>query len=278
MSLMIHPTAIVSPKAELADNVEIGPYCIVGEKVTLGEGTKLNAFVHIYSHTVMGKKCIVFDGAVLGAIPQDLSYRGEETWVRIGDNVTCRESVTINRAVGGESNTIVESGSFIMEGVHLGHNVRIGHSCIVANRATFGGHVIVGDFAVIGGMAAFHQFVHIGAYCMIGGLSAVTQDVPPFALAAGNPIYLYDINKVGLQRRGFSQDRRTKIRQMLKLLYNSSLNMSDALNELEIRYPGDEDAWLILKFARESTRGFIPRVTRGDRRGKACEGSSKVGD
>lgn len=261
MSVQIHPTAIVAKEAELGENVKIGPYCIVDPKVKIGDGTELRAFVRVCDYTEMGSGCVMHEHAVIGGVPQDLSYRGEVTWAILGDKVVCREFVTVNRAVGEGSATRVGDGCFIMEGVHLAHNVRIGRECTIANKSGLSGHVVVGDFVVIGGIAGFHQFTHIGSYCMIGGLSRVTQDVPPYCLAAGIPLRVFDINKVGLRRRGFESATRRKIRDMYKLIYNSSLPMKEALKRIDERYPGDAEAKMILDFAAQSTRGFTPRMT-----------------
>lgn len=262
MSIQIHPTAIVSKEAEIGDNVVIGPYCIVDAKTKIGSGTELKSFAKICDYTELGSNCTIHEHAVLGGAPQDLSYKGEETWVRIGSNVVCREFVTINRAVGEGGATVVGDGCFVMEGVHFAHNVRIGRECTIANKAGLSGHVVVGDYVVIGGMTGFHQFTHIGSYCMVGGLSRVTQDVPPYTLAAGVPLRVYDINRVGLRRRGFEAKTRGKIREMYKLIYNSGLTYKEALKELASRYPGDKEAKLILDFTAESTRGITPRMTQ----------------
>ncbi|MDO5116523.1 MAG: acyl-ACP--UDP-N-acetylglucosamine O-acyltransferase [Synergistaceae bacterium] len=262
MSIQIHPTAIVAKEAEIGDGVKIGPYCIVDPKTRIGEGTELRAFARICDYASLGADCVIHEHAVIGGIPQDLSYKGEETWAILGDRVVCREYVTVNRAVGEGNSTVVGDGCFVMEGVHFAHNVRIGRECTIANKAGLSGHVVVGDYVVIGGMTGFHQFTHIGSYCMVGGLSRITQDVPPYCLAAGVPLRVFDINKVGLRRRNFDMRTRQKIREMYRLIYNSSLPMKEALRQIEERYPGDAEAKMILDFAAASSRGFTPRVTQ----------------
>ena len=262
MSTQIHPTAIVAKEAELGDNVVIGPYCIVDGKTKIGSGTCLKPFAKVCDYTQLGSNCVIHEHAVIGGEPQDLSFKGEETWVIVGNNVVCREFVTINRAVGEGESTVVGDGCFIMEGVHFAHNVHVGRECTVANKAGLSGHVIVGDYVVIGGMTGFHQFSHIGSYCMVGGLSRVTQDVPPFCLAAGVPLRVYDINRVGLRRRGFETKTRGKIREMYKLIYNSGFTGKAALAELAERYPNDAEAKMIIDFAAASTRGMTPRMTQ----------------
>lgn len=270
MNIQIHPTAIVAKEAEIGDNVVIGPYCIVDGKTKIGAGTHLKSFAKVCDYTELGTNCVIHEHAVIGGEPQDLSYKGEETWVRVGNGVVCREFVTINRAVGEGGETVVGDGCFIMEGVHFAHNVRVGRECTVANKSGLSGHVVVGDYVVIGGMTGFHQFTHIGSYCMVGGLSRVTQDVPPFCLAAGVPLRVYDINRVGLRRRGFETKTRGKIREMYKIIYNSGLTNKEAMKTLAERYPDDKEARMIMDFAASATRGFTPRMTQ-DWRSKSEE-------
>jgi len=262
MGVSIHPTSFVSERAVLGENVQIGPYCIVDGDTKIGDGCVLRAYARICSYTELGPGCTIHEHAVIGGDPQDLSYKGETTWVRIGRNVVCRENVTINRAVGEGEETSVGDGCFVMEGVHFAHNVKVGRECTVANKAGLSGHVHVGDYTVIGGMAGFHQFVHIGSYCMIGGLSRVVQDVPPYCLATGSPLRVYDINKVGLRRRGIESETRRLIREMYRVIYNSGRTVKDGLAEVARLYDGNEAAKLILEFASDTIRGFAPRITQ----------------
>ena len=260
MSVFIHPTAIVSPKAQLGENVRIGPFCMVDDKVMVGDNTELRAYVHIYNYTEMGSGCTVFDHTVIGGEPQDITFKNEETWVRIGNNLMCREYVTMNRAVGEGKATTVGDNCFIMENVHLAHNVQIGHDCTIANKCGFSGHTHIGDYVVVGGMAGFHQFVHVGSYCMIGGLSKIVRDVPPFCLANGSPIRVYDINRIGLKRRGFDSETRRRIRDMYRTLYDPARTIREGLAELEVKYGTTPEGRMILDFASESTRGLSPRI------------------
>ncbi len=262
MSIQVHPSAIVSKDAEIGDDVQIGPFCIVDGKTKIGARTELKAYSRVCDYTEVGTDCVFHEHAVIGGAPQDLGYKGETSWARIGNNVVCREFVTINRATGEGEETRVGDNCFIMENVHLAHNVVIGRDCTIANKAGLSGHVHVGDFAVIGGMSGFHQFVHIGSYCMVGGLSRLTQDVPPFCLAAGAPCRVYDINRVGLRRRGFSPESRRNIRDMYKIIYNSGLTIREGIKEVARIYAEDEAAKILLTFADESTRGFTPRMTQ----------------
>lgn len=262
MGTIIHPTAIVSGKAELGDGVQIGPYCIVEDEAKIGDRTVLRGFVRVGCHTEIGSGCTIYDHAVVGGDPQDLAYRGEVSYAKLGDNVVCREYVTVNRASGEGESTVIGDGCFIMEGVHMAHNVKIGRECTVANKVGFSGHVRVGDYAVIGGMAGFHQFVHVGSYCMIGGMSRITQDVPPFCLAVGSPIRVYDINRIGLKRRGFDPETRKQIREMYRIIYNSGKTVKQGLTEIKESFKESGAAKLILEFADASTRGFAPKITR----------------
>lgn len=260
MSTVIHPTAIVSKGAVLGEDVNIGPYCIVDGDVKIGDRTVLTAFSRICRFTEVGSDCVFHEHTVIGGNPQDLSFKGEETHVIVGNRVTCREAVTINRAVGEGEVTSVGDGCLIMEGVHLAHNVRVGKGCTIANKSGLSGHVRIGDYAVIGGIAGFHQFVHVGPYCMIGGMSRVVQDVPPYCLAAGSPMFVYDINKIGLRRHGVALSSRSLIRQMYKLIYGSGLTIKDGLAEVGRLYGDTPEGKVILEFAAESIRGFSPRV------------------
>ena len=263
--IKIHPTAIVSPDAQIASGVEIGAYCVVDGLVEIGEGTILRPFSRVCDYTKIGKNCRIHEHAVIGGPPQDLSYKGEVTWAVLGDGVTCREYVTINRATGEGEITQIGDGCFIMENVHCAHNVKTGKFCTIANKNGIAGHVQIGDYAVIGGMSGFHQFVHIGSYCMIGGMSRITKDVPPFMMAVGAPIIVYDINKVGLRRRGFSQEQRTKIHNLYKKIYDEGLLFKEAIAQIEQDFPNDADAKLIVDFAHSTIRGFAPRCTKGEK-------------
>ena len=228
MAVCIHPTALVAPEAVLCDGVEIGPYCVVSGNVTIGAGTKLAAFVRIRDYVEIGRDCTIAENAVLGGEPQDHDFKGEVTWVRIGNGVIIRESVTIHRSTGEGTCTSVGDGCFLMEGVHVGHNVKIGKNVTVANKAGFAGHSSVGDGAVIGGMAGLHQFTRVGKLCMIGGLSKVVKDIPPFLMVDGHPARIEALNVVGLRRAGFGREQRTAIKDAYAHLYRSGLLLRDA--------------------------------------------------
>ena len=256
MTSAIHPTAIVSPDAELGDGVKIGPYCVVEGHSVIGAGTVLRAFVNVGGFVVIGENCSVFEYTAIGGDPQDHGYRGEKTWIRVGNNNVIRENVTINRATGEGNETVVGDGCFIMEGAHLGHNVRVGNNVTIANKVGLSGHVTVDDHTVFGGMAGVHQFVHIGSYCMIGGMYRVTKDVPHYTLASGEPLRLTGLNSVGLRRANFSVESRRAIRAFYGELYGKGRIFSHALQTaLEKKTAYIPEVRRILEFYEKTLRG-----------------------
>lgn len=261
MSCNIHPTAIIAQGAELGEGVVIGPYCVVDSKVKIGDGSVLSPFVRILDYVTMGQGCQLHENVVLGGTPQDHDFDGSDSWVRLGDRVICRESVTIHRGSGKDSETVVGDDCMIMEGVHLGHNTRLGKKCILTNKVGLSGYVEVGDGAVLGGIAGVHQFIKIGRYAMVGGLSKVNKDVPPFCLADGFPVKVYGLNSVGLRRNGFSQADRTHIKEIYRILYRERLPLKEALARIETQWPSDVIASEIVAFIRSLKRGLAPWST-----------------
>ncbi len=260
MGIQIHPSSIVSPKAEIADGVQIGPYCIVDENVMIGRNTVLRPYVHLCPYTKIGEDALIYEHAVLSPPPQDHAFSGETSWVVVGDRSEIRENVTIHRASGEGNITRVGSDCLIMEGVHLGHNVQIANHVTISSKSGLAGYVQIGEGTVIGGMTGFHQFVRVGEYCMVGGLSRMAQDVAPFLLVNGSPCRVYNLNVIGLRRNGFSSERRLTIKRAYKKIYHSGLSVHEALRELEAEYPKDEDVLDIVSFFREGNkqRGFCP--------------------
>ncbi|MDR1378193.1 MAG: acyl-ACP--UDP-N-acetylglucosamine O-acyltransferase [Synergistaceae bacterium] len=257
MSVTIHPTAIVSPSAELGDGVRVGPYCVVEGKVVIGANTILGAFVSVHDQVSIGTNCRIHEYVALGGDPQDHGYKGEESWVRIGNDNIIRENVTINRATGEGCETLVGDGCFIMDGVHLAHNVRLGSHVTIANKVGISGHVTVGDYTVFGGMAGVHQFVRIGSYCMIGGLYRVTKDVPHFTLASGEPLRLMGLNSVGLKRARFSPETLEEIRTFYRELYSKRRTFTQSLQDaLEKKASYGPEIQRILEFYEGSRRGI----------------------
>jgi UDP-N-acetylglucosamine acyltransferase len=259
---MIHPTAIIDPGAELGKDVAVGPYSIVGPKVTIGDGCSIGSHAVIESHVRMGKGNRIHSFASVGAIPQDLKYRGEETWVEIGDGNIIREFATVNRGtVGGGGVTSIGNNSLVMAYCHLAHDCRVGNRVIMANAATFAGHVTVEDGAIVGGLTAVHQFVRIGAHCIIGGLSGVSQDVPPYVTAVvSRPqkgYALYGLNLIGLRRNRFPAETIAALKQAFKMIFRAEIPMKDALAKAEAELPPLPEVKHLIEFVRSSTRGVL---------------------
>ncbi|MBO8130350.1 MAG: acyl-ACP--UDP-N-acetylglucosamine O-acyltransferase [Candidatus Marinimicrobia bacterium] len=252
---MIDKSAIVSHCAKIGKNVGIGPYAYIMDNVEIGDGTQIGAHAVIASGVRIGKNCRIFHHAVIGEVPQDLKFEGEETVVEVGDNTTIREFVTINRGTKATGKTIVGSNCFLMAYVHVAHDCRVGDNSILANAVNLGGHVEMDDWVVIGGLVGVHQFVKIGKHSFIGGGFRVTKDVPPYVLAAGEPLRFEGLNVVGLRRRGFSSEQIKKIKDAYKVIYNTNLNVLDAVKKLE-KDPSDE-VKTIIEFIKSSSRGII---------------------
>ncbi len=231
---MIHPTAIVHPKAEIAQDVEIGPYTIIEEDVFIGEGTKIGPHVVIREGTTIGKQCQIYQFASIGEAPQALAYRGEKTTLRVGDRNIIREFVTLHRGTlkgGGE--TVIGNHNFFMAYAHVAHDCHIGNQVILANGATLAGHILIEDYAVIGGLSAVHQFCRIGAHAFVSGLTGVTLDIPPYTLAAGNRAKLFGLNTVGLKRHQFSEETIKALKTAYRIIFRSGFPLEKALRTLE---------------------------------------------
>lgn len=251
--MKIHPTAIIHPRAELADDVEIGPYCIIRENVQIDSGTILRASVYIDTWTEIGKNNQLHPGVIIGNAPQHQHYSGCRSYTRIGDNNILREYVTIHRSFEPEKATLIGNNNFIMAMAHIAHDCQLGNECIIANSALLAGHVIVDDGAYISGNAGIHQWVRIGKLSIISGLSRVGKDAPPFSIIEGNS-YFRGINTVGLRRAGYDQQRRQFIELAYRILYRRGLGTAAALAEMEkIDSP---DVRLIIDFIRTARRGF----------------------
>lgn len=253
---LIHPTAVIHPQAQLGAGCEVGPYCIIGEHVTLGDACRLHAHVVIDGHTTLGRGNELFPFACVGLKTQDLKWKGGLTRTQIGDFNTFREHVTIHSATGDGEVTIVGSHNHILAYAHIAHNVTLGNHVVMSNVATLAGHVIVEDHAIIGGLAAIHQFCRIGQMSIIGGCSKVVQDVPPFMLADGNPAQTRTINKVGLERKGVSEEAQAALKQAYKLIFREGLTVSNALARIEADLPPLPELQHLLRFARASERGL----------------------
>ncbi|MGN6808982.1 MAG: acyl-ACP--UDP-N-acetylglucosamine O-acyltransferase [Trinickia sp.] len=258
----IHPTAIIESGAELADEVEIGPYAIVGPNVAIGAGTVIGSHSVIEGHTTIGAANRIGHYASIGGRPQDMKYQGEPTRLVIGERNTIREFTTIHTGTVQDGGvTTIGDDNWIMAYVHIGHDCHIGSNTILSSNAQMAGHVIVGDWAIVGGMSGVHQFVRIGEHSMLGGASALVQDVPPFVIAAGNKAEPHGINVEGLRRRGFSAEAISALRGAYRLLYKNGLSLEDAkaqLGELAAAGgDGDEHVRKLIAFIDASQRGII---------------------
>lgn len=252
----IHPTAIVSPWAKIGAGVRIGPFSIVGEHVEIGDGTVIGPNVQIEGHTTIGRNNQFFHGATIGTAPQDLKYGGEVTYVEIGDDNVFREFCTVNRATTPGGKTVLGSSCFVMAYAHIAHDCHLGDSVILANAVNLAGFVTLHDYAIIGGVTPVHQFVRIGAHAFVGGASRVERDIPPFIKAAGNPTRVYGINNVGLERRGFSAERRAMIKGMFNILYRNDLNVTQVLEQLKNGHFEDPERQILVDFLESCERGI----------------------
>ena len=255
----ISPLASVSPKAKLGDNIEIGPFAFIAEDVEIGDGCVIQPHAVIYPYVKMGKNCQVFPGAVVGAIPQDLKYEGEVTYVEIGDNVTIRECVTINRGTkaSGKGVTKIGSNTLLMSYVHVAHDCVVGSHCILVSFVGIAGETVVDDWAIVGGGAKAHQFSKIGCHAMVGGMSKINKDIPPYVLCGRDPICYSGVNIVGLRRRGFSSDVIRNIKDIYDTIYFAGYNITDGCAKVEAGFPQSEERDTILNFIRSSKRGII---------------------
>ena len=254
---MISPLAYIHPDACIGENCEIGPFCYIGEGVEIGPNNVLMNSVTLLHGTRMGSGNTIFPGAVIGAVPQDLKFRGEETIALIGSNNTIRENVTINRGTAAKGRTVVGDGNLLMEGMHVGHDVCIGNHCIVGNSTKLAGEVVVDDYATISANVLVHQFCRIGSYVMVGGGTRTGQDVPPYTIAAREPVTFCGLNLVGLRRRGFSREVIDTIHEAYRLIYSSGLARAAALDTIRETLPATPEVSYILSFINDSRRGII---------------------
>lgn len=255
---MIHPSAVVSPKAQLGAGVSIGPFCVVEDDVIVGDRTTLISHVVLGNGARIGADVVIHPNAVISTAPQDLKYANEPTLAIIGDRTVIRESVTVNRGTTASGKATVGSDCLLMAYVHVAHDCIVGDHVIMANGVQLGGHVEVGDWAILGGLTGVHQFCRIGAHTMIGACSRVVKDVPPFTLCGKEPLSVEGVNAIGLRRRGFSVDTVTAIDEFYTVLLRSGFNTSDGMRTYEERLGGspvDEVAYC-MEFIRSSKRGI----------------------
>ncbi|HVU44518.1 MAG TPA: acyl-ACP--UDP-N-acetylglucosamine O-acyltransferase [Terracidiphilus sp.] len=255
--MSIHPSAVIAPGAVVPESCSVGPFCTIGPEVVLGEDCKLISHVVLDGRTRIGVRNIFYPFSSIGVAPQDLKYKGEPTETILGDDNTIRESVTISRGtVGGGGVTRVGSNCLLMTCVHIGHDSQVGSHCILANAATLAGHVIVEDHVTLGAFCPVHQYCTVGAYSFIGGGTIVTQDVLPFSLSSTKrENKAFGINKIGLQRRGFSPERLDRLQKAFRLLLASKMNTAQALEKMRVLE--GEDIATLVAFIERSQRGVI---------------------
>jgi UDP-N-acetylglucosamine acyltransferase len=254
---MNQPLAYVHPGAKIAKNVVIEPFTTICNNVVIGEGTWIGSNVTIMEGARIGKNCNIFPGSVISAAPQDLKYNGEETIVQIGDNVTIRECVTINRGTTDRMKTQIGDNCLIMAYCHIAHDCSIGSNCIFSNNSTLAGHVTVGDYVVMAGLVAVHQFVTIGSYSFVTGGSLVRKDVPPYVKAAREPLSFAGINSVGLRRNGYNPEKIKEIQNIYRILYQKNYNNTQAIKIIEAEMEATPERDEIIMFVKDSKRGIM---------------------
>lgn len=256
----IHPTAIVDPTAELADDVKVGPYCIIGPHVTLGAGCVLHSHVVLGGPSTFGKGNEFFPFSVIGLKTQDLKYKGEPTFLEVGDYNVFRENANINRSTSADTKTIIGSHNHFLINCHCGHECHVGNHCILSGYAGVAGHCVIEDWAIISGFAALHQFVRVGQHAMVGGCARVPKDVPPFMIAEGFPAAVRSLNIIGMQRRGFTADDERALKFVYRKLFldkTSNLQNSLDLVKSDAQYGSNPHVLSVIKFMEESERGCI---------------------
>lgn len=254
--MQIHPSAIISKKAKIGSDAVIGPYVVIGENVKVGSKTKVGPFCVVEGYTSIGNSCEIFTGAVLGSKPQDLKYKGVQSFLEIGDNNIIREYCTFNPGVKENSKTIIGNNNLFMAYSHVAHDCLVGNNCIVANNGTFAGHVVIEDNVVMGGLSAVHQFVRVGKLSIIGGCSKVVQDVPPYSTCDGHPARIYGLNLIGLKRAGVDRGSIIKLRQAYKILFNSGFSIKHALENLGHEVKSDKEVIYLIDFIKHAQRGI----------------------
>lgn len=257
MSTSVHSSAIVNPKAKLGNNVSIGAYSIIEADVIIDDNTSISSNVLIDNGARIGKECIIHKGAVVSTPPQDLKYANEKTIFTLGDKTVVREFCTLNRGTKETGSSSVGSNCLLMAYVHVAHDCVVGNNVILANAVQLGGHVTVEDWVIIGGTSPIHQFCKIGQHVIIGGNFRAVKDVPPYIVAGGEPLCFEGLNNIGLRRRGFSRESIDAIAEAYRLLYNSSMNVTQASKVIEEKLGNFNEVQNILKFIKESTRGII---------------------
>ena len=254
---MNQPLSYVHPDAIIAKNVVIEPFTTIDKNVKIGQGSWIGPNVTIMEGTRIGKNCNIFPGAIIGAVPQDLKFKGEKTTAEIGDNTTIRECVTINRGTLSRGKTTLGSNCLVMAYSHIAHDCFVGNNCIFSNNSTLAGDVTVGEYVILAGMTAVHQFCSIGSHAFVAGGSLVRKDIPPFVKAAREPLSYAGINSIGLRRRGFAPEKIKEIQDIYRILYQKNLNNTQATQIIEAEMEASTERDDILLFIRESQRGIM---------------------
>lgn len=257
-----HLLSYIHPNAKIGENVIIEPFTTIADDVIIGDGTWIGPNVTIMSGARIGKNCKIFSGAVISAVPQDLKYNGEETFVHIGDDTTIRECVTINKGTADRMKTTIGKNCLIMAYSHIAHDCVVGDDCIFSNGTTLAGHVTVGNSVVMAGMSAVHQFCSVGDYAFVTGGSLVRKDVPPFVKAAREPLSYAGVNSVGMQRKGFSTEKITEIQNIYRILFQKNYNTKKALEVIREEIEQSPERDKILNFVENSARGIMKGYSR----------------
>jgi UDP-N-acetylglucosamine acyltransferase len=256
----IHPTAIIDSSCEISPEAQIGPYCIIGPQTQIGTGTILDSHVSIHGWTSIGERCHFYSHSSIGTDPQDLKYKGEPTYLKIGSDNVFREFITLNRGTkGGHGITVIGNANFLMAYSHVAHDCVVGDNVIMANAGTLAGHVTVGDHATIGAFSAVHQFCRVGPHAFIGGFSVITRDALPYIRTVGarSDAKIYGINLIGLQRKGFSAQSISELKQIYKICFRSKMNAGDALAKAKENQWTAPEVAILIGFMESSERGFI---------------------
>lgn len=255
---MISPLAYIDPEAQIGQNVEIAPFVFIDRNVVIGDNNKIMSGAKILYGSRIGQGNTIFPGAVIGAIPQDLKFRGEETTAEVGDNNLIRENVTINRGTAAKGKTVVGNNNLLMEGVHVAHDACIGNGCIIGNSTKMAGEIVIDDNSIISAGVLMHQFCRVGGYGMVQGGCRFSKDIPPYIIAGREPICYAGINIVGLRRRGFNNETIEQIHNAYRIIYQNDLNITNALAKIEAEMEMTPEIRYIVEFIKSSQRGIIP--------------------
>jgi UDP-N-acetylglucosamine acyltransferase len=264
MATKIHPTAIVAKEAQISDGVEIGPYCLIGPHVKIGSGTRLYGHAVVEGHTQIGQRCQIYYGASLGMPPQDTKYKGDVSYLVIGDDNIIREQATLSLGSKPQAKTLVGNSNFLMTACHVGHDCVIGDGVTLVNGVALAGYVTIEDKVIVGGLSGVHQFCRIGKMAIVGGLSKVVMDIPPFSMANGIPATIKGINAVGLRRAGFNSSQLVKLKNAIKILFMSGNGLTNALEKLLKEVETDESLNYLIEFIKKSKRGIARNMAVTD--------------